>query len=108
VTCIADGDACPPAGARVLMMIRPEKIAIAPPDARARSEAHGAPVNRLSATVQTNVYCGNRRELGVATRDFEVRVSAPNTVAARKGATVELEFSARDLCLLPQGRVQPG
>jgi iron(III) transport system ATP-binding protein len=101
---LEDDGACPPPGTRVLLMIRPEKIAVRAPDGRDGAQAHaGQPVNRLTATVETNVYCGNRRELAVATRDFALRVSAANTVVARKGATVQLEFAARDLCLLPEG-----
>jgi iron(III) transport system ATP-binding protein len=95
--CTLDGNPCPPAGMPVLLMIRPAKIIVA--DSGTRLDGV---VNRVSATVTTNTYCGDWRELAVAARDFSLRALAPNTLCAEPSATVALEFSAQDLRLLPQ------
>jgi iron(III) transport system ATP-binding protein len=101
LACTLDDNACPAVDSRVLMMIRPEKISVA----SGEGASNGTAVNRLSAEVATNVYCGERRELSLAAPDFTLRVSAPNTVSAALGSAVRLEFSAHDLRLLPQASV---
>lgn len=103
LACALNDNACPPLGARVLLMIRPEKINIQAANApRNGVEFHGmGTVNTLKATIKLNTYCGSHRELNVMTSDFSARVIAVNTLAAEKGGDVRLEFSAQDLHLLP-------
>jgi ABC-type Fe3+/spermidine/putrescine transport system ATPase subunit len=95
--CTLDGNACPPVGAPVLLMIRPAKIAVA-----GRDTSRDGVVNRLPATITSNIYGGDWREIAVAGSGFSLRVLAPATVGAQPGASVEIEFSAKDLRLLPE------
>jgi iron(III) transport system ATP-binding protein len=100
LACVLHGNVCPKVGARVLLVLRPEKISVVPAD-RSHDERHGSEeINSMSATVTTNTYCGDHREINVATKDFSARVLAPNTVASAAGAEVRLEFAAGDLHLL--------
>jgi len=99
LACALEGEPCPATGARVLLMIRPEKIAVS----SLGGEIETPGMNRLAAEVTANTYCGDHRELSLAAQDFAVKVLAPNTVAAQTGATVRLEFSAHDLRLIPNG-----
>ena len=101
VNCVLDGNARPPADARVLLMIRPEKIRVVESAAEAAAP-RGAVVNHLQSEVASNTYCGERRELSLTAPDFTLQVSADNTVGAAPGAKVRIEFSASDLRLLPQ------
>jgi iron(III) transport system ATP-binding protein len=102
LVCTLDGNACPAADTRVLMMLRPEKITVS--EGEGTSLTNGV-MNRLPADVTTNVYCGERRELSLAAPDFSLRVSAANTVSAAPGAKVRIEFKPSDLRLLPQASV---
>jgi ABC-type Fe3+/spermidine/putrescine transport system ATPase subunit len=95
--CTLDGNACPPVGAPVLLMIRPAKIAVA-----GRDTSRDGVVNRLSATITSNTYGGDWREIAVAGSGFSLRLLAPATIGAQPGANVEIEFSAEDLRLLPE------
>ncbi|HKT19792.1 MAG TPA: ABC transporter ATP-binding protein [Stellaceae bacterium] len=97
LVCKLDGNACPPAGTQVLLMIRPPKIVVS--EGRART---GGMLNRLSGQITTTTYCGDWREIGIAVRDFSLRALVPNTVSAEPGTAVAVEFSASDLRLLPQ------
>jgi iron(III) transport system ATP-binding protein len=103
LACALNDNPCPSIGTRVLMMIRPEKIAVlAAHTPFSNSDCHGMGiVNKIKAAVKVNTYCGDHRELSVATTDFCARVIAANTVVAEKGGEVRLEFSAQDLHLLP-------
>ncbi len=97
----AVGDApVPVAGSPVLMMVRPEKIAVE----TAATPAGGAdgPVNRLAGRIAANVYYGDRRELTVACDGFALQVAAANDVTVPIGAEVRVAFAARDLRLLQE------
>jgi ABC-type Fe3+/spermidine/putrescine transport system ATPase subunit len=97
LVCTLDGNACPRAGTPVLLMIRPAKIVVG--DGRAQTEGV---LNRLSAQITTNIYCGDWREIGITARDFSLRALVPNTVSVEPGTAVAVDFSASDLRLLPQ------
>jgi ABC-type Fe3+/spermidine/putrescine transport system ATPase subunit len=94
--CTVAGDVWPSSGAHVLLMIRPAKVVLA--DAGRQIEGL---VNRVSAKITSNTYCGDWRELCAAGRDFSLRVLVPNNLCVDPGAAVELAFSAADLRLLP-------
>jgi iron(III) transport system ATP-binding protein len=97
VVCKLDGNARPPAGTEVLLMIRPAKIVVGD-----GSALTGGMLNCLSGRITTSTYCGDWREVGIALRDFALRALVPNTVSAEPGTAVTVEFSASDLRLLPQ------
>jgi iron(III) transport system ATP-binding protein len=103
LACVLNGNSCPDVGARVLLMVRPEKITVVPANAPSvGGECHGvAEINKIRATVKMNTYCGDHRELSVATADFSVRIIAANTLSVPKGGDVRLEISAQDVHLLP-------
>ena len=101
VSCTLDGNVRPGVNTRVLMMIRPEKINVVA-DGDRPMIANGETVNRISAEVANNTYCGERRELSLRTPDCTLQVSASNTVGVARGTKVHLEFSATDLRLLPE------
>jgi iron(III) transport system ATP-binding protein len=92
-----DEMAPPAVGSRVLMVIRPEKITVV--DARGGLQATDS-INSIPATVMTNTFCGDHREMSVETQDFTARIQSASTVAAARGADVQLEFAAADLHLL--------
>lgn len=93
-------------GARVVLMVRPEKIFVATDVEGSANVGLKEPVNRLNATVRTNIFGGNHRELCVTTNDFEARIFAANTVDAQKGEMLHLTISTCDLCMLPEEGVQ--
>jgi ABC-type Fe3+/spermidine/putrescine transport system ATPase subunit len=97
LVCTLDGNACPPAGTQVLLMIRPPKIVVG----QERAQTGGV-LNRLSGKITTTTYCGDWREVGIALRDFSLRALVPNTISAEPGAAATAQFSASDLRLLPQ------
>jgi ABC-type Fe3+/spermidine/putrescine transport system ATPase subunit len=100
LACVLHGNACPSIGARVLLVLRPEKISVVPAN-RACAEGHGEEeTNSVRATVMVNTYCGDHREISAVAKDFSLRIVAPNTAAADVGAEVRLEFAAGDLHLL--------
>ena len=104
ICCALEQNDFPAIDARVLMMIRPEKINVANGEGNELASI-GTVINRLPAEVITNVYCGGSRQLSLAAPDFSLLVSAPNTVCAVQGAKVRLEFSAKDLRMLSQASV---
>ncbi len=103
LACVLNGNSCPDVGARVLLMLRPEKIAVVAANAPCvGGDSHGmGEINKLKAIVKMNTYCGDHRELSVSTADFSARIIAANTLSVVKGGDVRLEFSAQDLHLLP-------
>jgi iron(III) transport system ATP-binding protein len=103
LACVLNGNICPEVGARVLLMVRPEKITVATANAPSHgADSHGVgEINKLKAVVKMNTYCGDHRELSVSTADFSARVIAANTLSVAKGGDVRLEFTAQDLHLLP-------
>jgi iron(III) transport system ATP-binding protein len=104
LTAALDGGARPAIGVRALMVLRPETITVVDGEgAAADGPTPGdCPVNRLSGTVMTSIYCGDHRELTVASGELTFRVVTPNTVTAPSGAAVRLEFASHNLRLLPQ------
>lgn len=94
-----DGNAPPPTGSRVLMVVRPEKIVVAA-DVGQAAAPHDGTHNSIKAVVSSNTFCGDHREMTVDGHGFSMRIQAASTVAALRGAPVQLEFSAYDLHLL--------
>jgi iron(III) transport system ATP-binding protein len=104
VTCALDDHPAPAAGARILMMIRPEKIHVATGEADGEARTMQ---NSLPATVTIKTYCGDHLELCAEAADFTARIIAPSTLSVEKGQRVQLAFSARDLHFLPTS-AKPG
>ena len=102
LACTVDGNRCPASGERVLLVIRPEKITVTAPDIhpQGRVDKETFLVNKVNAQVEMNTYYGDHRELNVATKDFPLKVLAPNSVMAQRGHSVGIEFSAEDVQLL--------
>jgi iron(III) transport system ATP-binding protein len=101
--CSLGGAPAPSAGNAVLVMIRPEKIAIETDAARPAigSAVTGTGrVNRLRAQVTAVVYCGDHRELSLDCAGLTLRITAPNDVNVPVGATVDAVCSAGDLRVL--------
>ncbi len=99
VACTVDGNRSLVAGDKALLVIRPEKITVNSTDSQPQ-DREPCVVNRVEAQVEMNTYLGDHRELNVVTEDYSLKVSAPNSVTARRGNTVRIEFSAYDVQVL--------
>jgi iron(III) transport system ATP-binding protein len=99
VSCTLGPNARPAMNDQVLMMVRPENINVVNA-ASGRTGSNCLAVNSMSAEVTSNIYCGERRELNIATADFALQVTAPSTIRAGRGAKIHVEFSSEDVRLL--------
>jgi ABC-type Fe3+/spermidine/putrescine transport system ATPase subunit len=101
--CALGGAPATAPGSAVLVMVRPEKIAIevdAGRPATGPSRASVGPVNRISGQVAAAVYCGDHREFSLDCGGLKLRVTGPNDLTVSVGAPVELVCAARDLRVL--------
>ena len=106
--CALGAAPAPAPGSAVLVMIRPEKIAIE--TAAMRPAIGGAcagagPVNRITGRVTAAVYCGDHREFTLDCAGQTLRVTAPNDLNVSVGAPIEVACAARDLRVLPDDAV---
>jgi ABC-type Fe3+/spermidine/putrescine transport system ATPase subunit len=101
--CALGGAPAPAPGSTVLVMIRPEKIAIEIDGSRpamGSARAGIGPVNRISGQVTAAVYCGDHREFSLDCAGLKLRVTGPNDLTVSIGAPVDVVCSARDLRVL--------
>jgi iron(III) transport system ATP-binding protein len=99
LSCSLGANVPPAIDDQVVMMVRPENIIVVN-NRSERTEPECSAVNSMSAEVTSNTYCGERRELNLATADFTLQVASPNTVRIGRGAKVMVEFSSDDVRLL--------
>ena len=85
--------------ARAELAEGPVRITIRPEDIEIVGPANGA-VNRVPATVLSNIYMGTRRELIVSLAGAEWHLQAPVDAAFGEGETVTLGFAPEKIWLL--------
>ena len=106
--CALGGAPVPAPGSAVLVMIRPENIAVETDATRpVIGRAPAGPVNRITGQVKAAVYCGDHRELSLDCAGLKLRTTVPSHLNVSVGAPVDVVCSARDLRVLRDDVARP-